>query len=195
MTWITRRLLKYSCRLSFRPLLKRIQNCALQDAPHSSASLMFCFSSLWSNTVNLSTFIFSIVEDLDSWAPKRYCRIKQNHISDSKTKVNNYFCCLTLCTSPGEGPLSSSSEGIDFSFIFPLARSIKNSAGFIAISGKHPMDEKYTIASEVFPKYNEFPLLKRISLSNLLNRRLEGWCIVVTTVFPAYAMETRTLLE
>lgn len=69
--------------------------------------------------------------------------------------------------------------------MLPLARSIRNSAGFIAMRGEQPIEEKYSIASDAFPKYKEQPLPKRISLSNLLNSLLDGWCIVVTTVFPA----------
>ena len=56
----------------------------------------------------------------------------------------------------------------------------------MAMSGEQPNEEKYSIASEALPKYKELPLLKRISLSNLLNSLLDGWCIVVTIVLPDY---------
>lgn len=76
--------------------------------------------------------------------------------------------------STAEGPLSSNSVGSDFSFVLPFARSMRNSAGFIAIRGAQPIEEKYIIASEAFPKYKELPLPKRISLSNLLKILLDG---------------------
>jgi len=56
----------------------------------------------------------------------------------------------------------------------------------MAKSVEQPMEEKYTIASDAFPKYKELPLPKRINLSNLLNSLIDGWCMVVTRVFPAY---------
>ena len=62
---------------------------------------------------------------------------------------------ITSCTTAGDGfpfcvsasafpicTLSSNSEGRETSFMFPLARSSKNSAGFMEISGEHPMDWK-----------------------------------------------------
>lgn len=73
-----------------------------------------------------------------------------------------------------EGLPSSSSVGSDLSFVLPFARSMRNSAGFIAISGAQPIEEKYVIDSEAFPKYKELPLPKRMSLSNLLNILLDG---------------------
>ena len=48
--------------------------------------------------------------------------------------------------------LSSNSDGIETSFRFPFARSSKYSAGFMAIRGEHPIDEKYAVASDAFPK-------------------------------------------
>lgn len=70
--------------------------------------------------------------------------------------------------------LVSMSEGKDLSLIFPFARSMRNSAGFMAIRGEQPIDEKYTIASEAFPEYREHPFPNRISLSNVMNNRLDG---------------------
>ena len=62
-------------------------------------------------------------------------------------------CYFTSCTTAGQGfpllvsvsecpTLSSNSDGTETSFMFPLARSNRNSAGFMAIKGEHPMDEK-----------------------------------------------------
>lgn len=106
---------------------------------------------------------------------------------------------LTSCTSMGEGllswisnvwlpgkNLSSKSDGTDPSFMFPFARSMRNSAGLIARRGAQPIEEKYSISSEIFPKYKELPLSKRINSSNFLKSLLDGWWIVVTTVLPAY---------
>lgn len=71
--------------------------------------------------------------------------------------------------------LSSKFEGKDLSFMFPFARSSRNSAGFIDISGEQPMVEKYFIASDALPKYKELPFPRSISLSNLQNSLLDGW--------------------
>lgn len=68
--------------------------------------------------------------------------LNQNEKVTSWTTAGDGF---PLCVSATAFPictLSSNSDGRETSFMFPLARSSKNSAGFMEISGEHPMDWK-----------------------------------------------------
>ncbi|XP_044500262.1 probable disease resistance protein At4g27220 [Mangifera indica] len=66
------------------------------------------------------------------------------------------------------------------SFMFPFARSMRNSAGFMAMRGEQPIEEKYGMASKAFPEYKELPLPNRMSLSNSLKSvRKLFLCVVV----------------
>lgn len=50
-----------------------------------------------------------------------------------------FSCCSNSLLPAGK---NFDSDGVDMSFMLPLARSIRNSAGFIAMRGEKPMEEK-----------------------------------------------------
>lgn len=90
------------------------------------------------------------------------------------------------CDLNCSGEESRKTSGTKISSTLPVARSSSNSAGFMAISGTKPRDEKYGTASEAFPWYIERPSEIRSSLSNMQNMRLDGWWIVTMIVLPLY---------
>lgn len=68
--------------------------------------------------------------------------ILQNVTSTSCTMVGDGFPFLVSASEFSICTLSSNSDGTETSFTLPFARSSRNSAGFIAMRGVHPIDEK-----------------------------------------------------
>jgi hypothetical protein len=88
------------------------------------------------------------------------------------------------CDLNSSGDDSLKTSGTKISSTLPVARSSSNSAGFMAISGTNPRDEKYGTASQALPWYIGSPSEIRSSLSNMQNIRLDGWWIVTMMVLP-----------
>lgn len=70
---------------------------------------------------------------------------------ESEKRQRKENLTLMTCDLNSSGDDSRNTSGTNISSTLPVARSSSNSAGFMAISGTNPRDEKYGTASQALP--------------------------------------------